>query len=139
MESSWRDYKRDMADSVLQDILPRLLESRIETCRVNYKADKNKFPNAVILSKEARAVLFNAGLINTQSVKGRDTLNGGDLQLNIYNLYELPEGKNLEVKEKLSSSPGTFYMGRTNWLGKIKKRSLKGYEFKYSLGDLAQT
>ncbi len=100
MESSWQDYRRDMDDPVIQSLHPTILETRIQTCRINYRdtKGKGKFPNAVILSNEARVVLINAGLLNApdsvQDIKGRDSLNGRDFQLDVYIIYELTEEKN---------------------------------------------
>lgn len=132
-------YEEGLAHSAFNDMLPKILDERVKTCIGNYRDKNGKSPNAVILSDEARNALFNAGLLNIplsfSSLQSRDTLTGKEFQLGVYNIDELPKKKRSVIEKRLSETPGTIYMGRTNWRGlgnKIRSSSLEAYEFKCS-------
>lgn len=133
----------DLDDLELQGALSVVLRSRTETYRGNYRENSRnyKFPNAVILSKEAKEILLFAGLLRSASLSGypgRDTLLNGDSQLKVYNIDELPEEKRLSIEKMFSDNPGTLYMGRASWLGNIKENSLEWYDLRHPSGELAQ-
>ncbi|MDP3027581.1 MAG: hypothetical protein Q8N63_07795 [Nanoarchaeota archaeon] len=136
MEISDKTHKEDFANSALESMIPIVLRLRIQTCIGNYDDMNSKSPNAIILSKKARAALHNAGLLdNFYSVsegKRRVTLFEGDLKLEVYHIDELAEEKRSEVNNNFSSNPKIIYLGRTSFLGKLKEKSLKEYKFEYS-------
>jgi len=128
---------------ISEDTLPQLLETKIDTCVQSYRRDNPRLPNAIILSKEARAALSNVELLETSSfISGlheRDAVVGKDFRLDVYNVNELSKAKKLDAEKMFLKNPGSLYLARTGWLGKIKEKSLEWYNFEAPGGDLAQT
>jgi len=113
-----------------------LLRSRIRTDVEDYKDKEDhfkRFPNAVILSDQARQRLTKTGLIVgpiSKNTNSRDRILGEGYELQVHKLEELHPYKQARLQAQIARTPQAIFLGRTTWGGlgkKVKERSLCMY------------